>query len=375
MPLTEGFTSEQFQSVRDQLETSLDSGADLGASVCVHFNGEVVVDIWGGYADSDRTTPWKEDTIVNVWSTTKTMTFLATLMLVDRGLVDIDALVTDYWPEFAQAGKESVRVRHFLSHSAGLSGFEMGFDPRDLGNWDVATGALAAQTPWWTPGEQCGYHAVTQGFLLGEIVRRVTGKSFGTFLREEIAGPLGADFMVGVPESEMSRISPIVPCGPGDPGDPELSPIRYKTLHGVGLEASIANEPWWRAAEIPAANGHGNARSVALIQSIIANGGTTNGVRLLRNETVDLVFDTLFEGDDLVLGVPMRYGAGYGLASQTVPVGPRTCFWGGYGGSLIIMDQSLGLTVAYMMNRMDTGLMGDTRGMMIAMSAMAAALS
>ena len=190
---TQGFTTEQFASVREVLETQLATGADIGASVCVHHRGEVVVDIWGGHTGAERTAAWQSDTLVNVWSTTKTMTFLVALMLADRGELDFNAPVATYWPEFAANGKAGIEVRHIMSHTAGLSGFGERIEPEDLGDWDKCVGILAAQEPWWEPGTMPGYHAITQGYLIGEIVRRITGVSIGTFFRTEVAEPLGAD--------------------------------------------------------------------------------------------------------------------------------------------------------------------------------------
>jgi CubicO group peptidase (beta-lactamase class C family) len=370
---TQGFVKDGFEPVRDLLEEQLADGRDLGASVAVHHFDEVVVDIWGGFADTDRRRPWNADTIVNVWSTTKTMTFIVSLLLLDRGELDFDQPVAAYWPEFAAAGKSDVLFRHLLSHSAGLSGWTESLKPEDLADWDKCVNALAAQEPWWTPGTASGYHAVTQGFLIGEVVRRITGDTIGEFFRREVAQPLDADFHIGLPASEEPRVSLVVPPPPADFTGLDPDSIAVRTLTSPPINASIPHERWWRASEIPAANGHGNARSVARIQSAITNGGESAGRRLLRRETVDRVFDELMSGDDLVLGMPMRFGAGYGLGSETMPLGPRACFWGGFGGSVIIMDQDTGLTISYMMNRMDgAGLVGDVRGVMLAMTALAA---
>ena len=373
MTTTQGFTTEAFQPVRDLLEQSLNSGGDLGASVAVHHRGDVVVDIWGGYADPAKTKLWQSDTITNVWSTTKTMTFLVALLLMDRGELDFDAPVARYWPEFAQNGKNDVKIRHLLSHTAGLSGWSDDLKPEDLADWDRCVTALAEQAPWWEPGTQSGYHAITQGYLLGEVYRRITGLSFGALLRQEFTEPLGADFHVGLDEKDESRVSLVVPPPAVDFSQYDPNSIQVRTLSSPPLDGAMPHNRWWRAAEIPAANGHGNARSVALLQSIITNRGETGGKRFLKSETVDRIFVTEAEGRDLVLDMPMHFGAGYGLGSETVPIGPRACFWGGFGGSLIIMDQESDLTVSYMMNRMDVGLVGDTRGFMIALTAAGAA--
>ncbi len=373
MGTTSGFNTDAFQSVRDLFEQNLAAGDDLGASITVHHRGEVVVDVWGGYTDESRSTPWAQDTLVNVWSTTKTMTFLVGLLLLDRGELDFDAPVAKYWPEFAANGKADIKVCHLLSHSAGLSGWAEPLEPEELADWDRCVSALAAQAPWWTPGTQSGYHAVTQGYLLGEVYRRITGLSFGELLRSEFTEPLGADFHVGLHESHEDRVSLVVASPAPDFSHLDPQSVMVRSLTSPPLDASMPHNRWWRAAEIPAANGHGNSQSVALLQSIITNRGEAGGKRFLRPETVERIFETQIEGHDLVLDLPMRFGAGYGLGSETIPLGPRACFWGGFGGSVIIMDLDAELTIAYMMNKMNVGLIGDTRGFIIAMTAAGAA--
>jgi CubicO group peptidase (beta-lactamase class C family) len=367
--VTQGFTTEQFAGVRDVLETQLASGADVGASVCVHHRGEVVVDIWGGHTDAACSTDWQPDTLVNVWSTTKTMTFLVALMLADRGELDFDAPVATYWPEFAANGKAGVEVRHIMSHTSGLSGFGERIEPEDLADWDKCVGILGAQEPWWEPGTMPGYHAITQGYLIGEVVRRITGDTIGTFFRREVAEPLGADFHIGLPESAEDRVSLVIPPATADFGEIDPTSLVFRTFASSRIDARAPHNRWWRAAEIPAANGHGNARSVALVQSIIANRGETAGRRFLSDTAVERIFDSQIMGFDPVLGRESHMGMGYGLSNPSMPIGPRACYWGGYGGSVIIMDLDEQLTVAYMMNKMELGLSGDFRGANIAMAA------
>jgi CubicO group peptidase (beta-lactamase class C family) len=366
----QGTWDKRFESVATTLSKNLDEGADLGASVAVMVGGDPVVDIWGGFVDQEKTTRWERDTIVNVWSTTKTMTFLCALMLVDRGQLDFHAPVADYWPEFAAAGKQDVEVRHLMAHTAGLPGWTEPLGHEDLADWEKCTSLLAAQEPWWEPGTASGYHAVTQGYLIGEVVRRITGVSIGTWFADEVAGPLGADFHIGLPASEDHRVCPVIPPPAVDTAAMGLSDFAMRTLNNPPLDATATFNPWWRRAEIPAANGQGNARSVATVQSIIAGGGEARGIRLLSEKTCEAIFEEQANGKDLILGIPLRFGMGYGLNSESMPLGPRTCFWGGYGGSLIIMDQEAGITVAYMMNRMETGLVGDARGASIVMAAL-----
>ncbi len=362
----EGTCAERYQPVRAALAAQLASGEELGASIVLNVDGETVVDIWGGFRDEARTTPWTRDTITNVWSTTKTVTNLAALMLADRGLLDVYAPVARYWPEFAANGKQDIEVRHVLSHTAGVSGWEQPFSTEDMYDWDKSTAQLAAQAPWWEPGTASGYHALNQGHLVGEIIRRITGKSLKQFVAQEIAGPLGADFQIGAAERDWGRIADVVPPPPlpfdMDSIDPQ-SPA-FKTMTGPVPDASAANTAGWRHADMGACNGHGNARSVARILSALALGGEVDGIRLLGPETIDVIFDEQSRGVDLVLGVPLRFGIGYGLPLlETIPYLPdeRICFWGGWGGSIIAMDLDRRMTISYMMNKMGPGVIGSDR--------------
>ena len=371
MAEVDGTCESQFEGVRTALSASLDSGADVGASVAVFLHGEPVVDIWGGTVDEAASAPWVEDTLVNVWSMTKTMTFVCALMLADRGELDFSAPVARYWPEFAAAGKEAVEVRHLMAHTAGLPGWDVPMQPEDLADWDRCTSLLAAQAPWWEPGTASGYHLVSQGYLIGEVVRRITGVSIGTWFASEVAAPLGADFFIGLPESEEPRVSVVIPPPPMDLAQLNPTDLIIRAASNPPLDATYPSHRWWRAAEIPAANGHGNARSVATVQSIIAGRGETRGVRLLSEKGCDRVFDEQISGTDLILGYDLRFGMGYGLSSSLMPIGPRACYWGGYGGSLILMDQDADLTICYAMNRMGDALMGDLRGFGIVAAAVA----
>ena len=362
----EGTCGERYEPVRAALAAQLTSGEELGASIVLNIDGETVVDIWGGFRDEARTTPWTRDTITNVWSTTKTVTNLAALMLADRGQLDVYAPVAQYWPEFAAGGKQDIKVAHVLSHTAGVSGWEQPFSTEDMYDWDKSTSQLAAQAPWWEPGTASGYHALNQGHLVGEIIRRITGKSLKQFVAEEIAGPLGADFQIGAAERDWDRIADVVPPPPlpfdMDSIDPQ-SPA-FKTMTGPVPDASAANTPGWRHADMGACNGHGNARSVARILSALALDGAVDGVRLLGPDTIDLIFDEQSRGMDLVLGVPLRFGIGYGLPLlETIPYLPdeRICFWGGWGGSIIAMDLGRRMTISYMMNKMGPGVIGSDR--------------
>lgn len=375
MALVQGTTTPKFAVLREQLESSLASGDDIGASVAVYHDEDLVCDIWGGFADVERGAPWESDTLVNVWSTTKTMTFLVALMLYDRGELDFDQRVAAYWPEFAAKGKGDIEVRHLMNHTAGLPGFSRAISSKDLGDWDRCVEDLASQSSWWDDRSKSGYHALTQGYLIGEVVRRITGTSIGQFFKSEVADVLNADFYIGLPASEEHRVSYVIA-----PTEPEHMPsnkdsIMYRALTSPPIAPSAPHERWWRAAEIPAANGHGNARSVALVQQIITNNGHAEGHRFFSEATGDRIFRVQTSGVDQVLDMDLNFGLGYGLASNAVPLGPRACYWGGFGGSVIFMDQDLKLTVAYMMNKMQVGLVGDTRGPALALTAAMAAMS
>ncbi len=373
----EGLVTDGFAGVAEVLADNLASGADLGASVAVTLAGEMVVDVWGGWADPDKTKPWVEDTITNVWSTTKTMLALSALACVEQGKLDVFAPVAQYWPEFGANGKEAITVAELMSHTSGVSGWDQPVVVDDIYDWERSTAMLAAQAPWWEPGAASGYHALNQGHLVGEVVRRVTGQSIGSFFATHIAQPLGADFHIGLPAEHDHRVSPVVPPPPLpiDPAAMDPDSPAVKTFTGP---APAAEEAWteaWRRAEIPAANGHGNARSVARIQAVVANGGEIDGVKILSPDVIDLIFQEQANGVDQVLGVPIRFGIGYGLADPVaVPWLPqrKICYWGGWGGSVIVVDVERQMTVAYMMNRMEAGLVGDTRGEAIVQAAFAA---
>ena len=365
-----GFTQDKFGAVREAFAASLASGADVGASFCATVGGETVVDLWGGWADEARTRPWEQDTLVNVYSTTKTMTALTALLLADRGELDFDAPVARYWPEFAANGKAGVKVSHLMSHSAGLSGWKEPITRETLYDWDKATSLLAAQAPYWEPGTAPGYHAVTQGYLVGEVVRRITGRSLGTVFRQEIAEPLGADFHIGLPASEDARVADLIPPPAGGGiGDGEQTELVANMSHNPGINPLDTRTREWRAAEIPAAGGQGNARSVAEIHVLLANGGVAKGKRILSEAGCRKALEPQIEGMDLILGMPAKYGMGFGLPGERFPLpNPNTIYWGGYGGSLGIIDMDAHTTFAYAMNKMAATTTGDMRAFSLAMA-------
>jgi CubicO group peptidase (beta-lactamase class C family) len=383
-----GECDPRFEAVRTAFRVNFDGGQEQGAAVAVTLDGAPVVDLWAGRADgrgpgdTDDTDgsgaggrPWERDTIVNVWSTTKTMAATCLLMLADRGELDLDSPVAGYWPEFAAHGKGGVTAAHVLGHTAGLPGWVPGIEPGLLVDHDGTTAALIDQPTWWEPGTASGYHAVSQGFLENEIVRRVTGRTLGTYFREEVAEPLGADFHIGLPESEEGRVAEMVAPGPGGMADASagLDPtgVAARALLSCPLTGSEPNTRAWRAAEIPAAGGTGNARAVARVHSALANGGSVDGIELLSADGVERIFVEQCHQVDQVLGMQMRLGTGFGLMSDLVPLSPnpRSCFWGGWGGSLAVIDMDARMSVAYIMNRMAGGLVGDLRGALLVMAA------
>jgi len=367
----QGTCDERFKGVSDVLAANIDRGVDVGASVAVTVGGELVVDIWGGHTDEAQTRPWQRDTITNVWSTTKTMTALCALMLADAGELDVDRPVAKYWPEFASSGKGRVLVRHLLGHTSGLPGWTEPITVEDLYDWEKATSLLAAQEPWWEPGTASGYHAVTQGFLVGEVLRRITGQTVGTFFREQLAEPVGADFHIGLDPGQFERVANVIAPPPfSEALIAQASEIAIRTLTNPMLSAEASWTEPWRRAEIPAANGHGNARAVASIQAALANGGEVGGKRLLSAAGAERVLEEQSYGQDHVLGMPVRFGLGFGLPSPEIPISPsaRACFWGGWGGSVILIDMDANMTFAYMMNKMGDGLVGDDRGFGLAIA-------
>ena len=366
-----GTCKPQFERVKAVFEENFEQRGDVGASVAVSLEGETMVDLWAGHRDRARTLPWERDTIVNVYSTTKTMAALTALLLADRGELDLYAPVKRYWPEFAQNGKDKVEVRHFLSHSAGLSGMDEPMNDQDVYDWEKMVTALARQAPWWEPGTASGYHALTQGHLIGEVVRRVTGVSLGEFFRRELAEPLGADFHIGTGPEHDHRIGELIPpkTAPADESKPNS--IAARTFANPFISARASSTRAWRAAEIPAANGHGNARSVMAVQTLAANLGIASGKRIMSEAGCRAIFDKQTFGKDLVLGVPVRFGMGYGITTDAMPMGPNPniAYWGGWGGSTAVIDQDARLCISYVMNRMEGNLMGDLRGFKLLLAA------
>ncbi|MET7891372.1 serine hydrolase domain-containing protein [Streptomyces mirabilis] len=373
-PRVHGHCDARFAAVRTAFEENFRDRAELGAAVTVTLDGETVVDLWGGWADAARTRPWERETLVNVWSTSKGPTSLCAHILADRGLLDFDAPVAAYWPEFAAAGKESVLVRHLLSHRAGLAGLREPHDLAQLCDWELTVERLAAQEPWWEPGTRSGYHALTFGHLVGEVVRRVSGLRPGAFLEREVTGPLGIDFTVGLPEKETERAAELVHPPVASSSEQaaifaQLTPAAVAALANPLVGATEANTAQWRAAEIPAANGHGTARAVAALYGIFAGRGAYGSRQVLSPEAAERVREGQGSCRDLVLGAGFEHetetGLGLWLSGPNGSYGPNPRAFGhdGFGGSCGLADPESGLSLGYVMNRMGPHIADDPRKM------------
>jgi CubicO group peptidase (beta-lactamase class C family) len=361
----DGHCDPRFTSVREQFFANFTERGDAGAAVCVYLDGVRVVDCWGGHADAARTRPFGPDTIVSVASTTKGMVALCAHMLAERGKLHLDAPVARYWPEFAAAGKQDIPVRWLLSHRAGLPAIRRTLPAEALFDWTAMTRAIAETAPWWTPGERHGYHAITFGHLVGEVIRRVDGRTVGVFLRDEVTGPLRADFFIGVPEDADGRAAEVLP--PPPPGeatiwdtllaDPES--VSGRTFLNPPRTPHLVNSRAWRAAEIPAANGHTSARGVARVYAALARGGELDGVRLLAPATIERAIEEQSRGRDTVLTLPTRFATGFmlGMPGGIFNCGPgrRTFGHPGQGGSIGFADPDARVGFGYVTNQYVTG--------------------
>lgn len=374
-PTIHGECDPRFRAVRDTFLENFRDRDEVGAAVAVTVDGRVVADLWGGFADQSRTQPWERDTIANVYSTTKGMTAICAHRLVEEGRLELDAPVARYWPEFAQGGKEEIPVRWLLCHRSGLPAVKAPLPNEALYDWTAMTDALAAQEPWWTPGTQHGYHAVTYGWLVGEVVRRITGKSLGTYFRETIAGPLGADVQIGLPAAEHARcaeMSMLPPPSPENNGF-SLAMAILSDMEGMAARAfmnpmSLAAGPnvaEWRSAEIPAANGHATARGLARVYAALANGGAVDGTHVLSPTSIGRCHAEQSQGPDLVLQLSTRFGLGF-MLTQDMDGGrfgpnPRGFGHPGAGGSIGLADPDARVSFGYVMNRMGPHILIDPR--------------
>jgi CubicO group peptidase (beta-lactamase class C family) len=366
-----GFTAPGFEGVRDVFERNFSEDIEVGASFCALLDGRTVVDLWGGWQDRAATRPWIENTLVNVYSTTKGLAAIAFATLVDDGLIRFEDPVRHYWPEL-RAGQSGLTVGQLLSHQGGVCGLREPVTVADLYDWDRMIRRIEAEEPHWEPGAGAGYHAVLWGFLPGELARRLTGRSLGHILAERIAGPLRADCRLGLPVDEHSRVADLI--GPNharrQPDLSELAAVTLPALYGLALQ-NPSIRPWqdacsasWRSAEIAAANGQANARGIARVYAALARDGELDDVRVLTPATIAaLTREEVGDEDDLVLGRPMRRGRGVMLNTQG-QYGPNPASFGhaGAGGSVGFADPAARLGVGYAMNQMQPGIETDTRG-------------
>lgn len=368
----EGTCDPAFAAVRTAFEDGFRRRGEIGAAVCVYEKGRKVVDLWGGYKDRERTAPWQNDTIVIMNSLSKSMSALCLHMLIDRGLVDFDAPVSRYWPEFAQAGKENVLVRHVLSHSDGV----IYCDAAPQGswfNWDAHIKALEVQEPAWEPGTNGAYNSVNIGYLLGEIIRRVTGKTVGTFLRTEVTALLDADYHIGLNAEQLARVSdmhanekngffqiafdPATPLGRAFQSGPKGY---FQNLHEL------------RTIEMPSFGGHGNARAVARVYALLANDGELDGVRLLSPTAVERASRLVWERDCIMTRRRMRMGYGFMLNEpETAPMGANPNAFGhtGTGGAFAWCDRDRNMSFAYCTNLQREGPGIGMRGASVSVAA------
>ena len=365
-PTIQGTCDPRFAPVRDTFVRNFSTFGETGAALSVTIDNRPVIDIWAGHVDEAKTNEWQGDTIVNVYSTTKGMAAICAHKLADQGRLNLDAPVAKYWPEFAAAGKSELPVRYLLSHRAGLPAVRQMMPPEAMYQPETMAAALAAQEPWWHPGTKHGYHAVTYGWLVGEVVRRITGTTLGTYFRDEVARPLGIDCHIGLPADQEPRVAPLIPPPPPAPEqldllteilkDPESMLARAFINPPVALDAVNSRE--WRAAEVPAANGHTNARALARIYGALACGGTLNGTRVLSQSAIDRAIVEQSDGPDAVLPLYTRFGLGFMLSTPREKMGPnpRTFGHGGMGGSMAFADPDTRLGFGYVMNEMHAGL-------------------
>lgn len=359
----DGQCDARFEPVREAFAENFATRGEVGAAVCVVVEDVVVVDLWGGWTDGTRTSRWQRDTLVNIFSVGKAMAALCAVRLAGDGLLDFEAPVAHYWPEFAAAGKETVTVRELLSHQAGLPAVRERLPPGAMLDWTLMCEALAAHPPWWQPGTAHGYHVNTLGFLVGEVVRRISGVSIGTMLRERIAGRLGADVHIGLPRREDHRVAEFLwpvesaPSAEVEPlglSDDELM-THNAYFNPAGLSgAGVVNTRAWRAAEIPSTNGHGTARGVARVFQALAGGGVANGVQIVDRAALADATAEAASGEDRILRRPSRFGLGFQLTQPERPLGPNPRAFGhfGAGGSLGFCDPDTRTAFGYVMNHM-----------------------
>jgi len=371
----EGSCDPAFEAVRQAFADNFALRGEVGAAVCVVVHGRTVVDLAGGWADHDRRRAWMPTTPVNVFSVGKPLSALVALRLVAEGRLDLDAPIAGWWPEFAAAGKESVTLRQVLSHRAGLPAVRRRLPPGAMFEWDLMCSALAAQEPWWGPGSAHGYHVNTYGFLVGEVIRRVTGRSVGALVADWIAGPIGADLSIGIPADRDGEVAEFL--WPDTFVAPEEEPAGMSAdalmVHNTYFNpsgfsgAGVVNTAGWRRAEIPSTNVHGTARGVARLYEAMAGGGAVDGVRIVEQELLAAATDEVSVGEDRVLARPSRFGLGFQLTQPERPLGPNPGAFGhfGAGGSLGFGDPEAGVAFGYVMNNVGPRWQNPLNGALI----------
>ena len=378
-PHVEGYCDPRFSAIEQHFTQAITSGFDTGASVAVEYQGEMVVNLWGGFKKQGSDDPWAEDTLVNVYSTTKAITATCILKLISEGKLDIDRPVSDYWPEYGCEGKENTKVSDFMCHRAAMHGFPGGVPQHDFRDWTAWTDTLAAQPPFRTPGTSQGYHALTYGWLVGEIIRRVDGRSVGQYVAEELAQPFGLDFKIGLEDADITRCADITqdsrPGGwvmtaiamtPDFLLSEQLRKLKaflrtddFKVAFAMrSSDANEVNSDEWRKAEVPSANGHSTASALAKLFGILSTGCEREGKQLITPNTLDFGLQPLSEGPDTVLfNEAIRYGVGYDLGLGMTTIGgdkhPARIFGHcGIGGSVAFGDPEKGIGYAFLCNRM-----------------------
>lgn len=366
----QGFFELRFEALRDAFAELLSDPEQRGAALCVQIAGETVVDLWGGVADREGTQAWHGDTILNLFSCTKPLAAVAAMQLVGEGVVDLEAPLARYWPEFAAAGKQGVSVRQVLSHQAGLPALRSLLPAEALYDWPQMCAALAAEVPWWAPGTAHGYQAITYGWLVGELLRRCTGKLPGDAIVERVCRPLGLDFHIGLADAEFDRVAHLS-RGKGTLGDAAAQRLLKVTFTQPGAMSTLAfanppsiltssNRPEWRRTQQPAANGHGNARSLAGFYSGLLDG------RLLDGELLAEMTREHAHGEDLTLLTATRFGLGFMLdqpavANATFGLGSRCFGHPGAGGSIGFADPERELAFAFVTNNLGPYVLMDPR--------------
>ena len=379
----EGYCDPSFNSVKALFQKSFNSGFEFGAAIAVEIEEEMVIDLWGGKISKNSEDTWKEDTLVNVFSTTKGMVAICFLKLLEEGLVNLDDPVTKYWPEFGQGGKEAIPVRFLLCHKSGLCGIKKELPEGAWTNWNLIVSSLAEQEPWWEPGTQHGYHALTYGHLVGELVKRVSGQTIGEYFKKNIQEPLDVDFWIGLSDDKFDRVTDILKAKTPliDFFMPILKRIPQMSFYPPYLKillnffdpntaqgSAFSNPPFdvvhanskaWRNAEIPAANGHATARALAKVYGVLANGGSRDGVHILNPETIEKARSVEAEGKDLVLAnIQSKFGLGFMLGTEHISMGPGESSFGhgGAGGSLAFADPDNKISLGFTMNQMHPGI-------------------